>query len=181
MNWLNPQKHDYSLEARDIEAIINEIPEKPQLVIQSKPRFFGLFKKKRVSIQEINQALSKIETGFVSINDRDIIILKKLEQVYSNIATLDEAYTKLISKTYKTAEGAQKTAVNVQEDSTNNLALVEQMGGEISNIKRNKASVEYVEEENRNLKKEIQKARLIAGVSIALSVLAVLLNVIGVF
>ena len=181
MNWLNPQKHDYSSEIRDIEAIINKMPEKPQLVIQSKPRFFGLFRKKSVSIQEINQALNKIETGFVAVNDRDIIILRKLEQVYSNIATLDEAYTKLISKTYKAAEGAQKTAVNVQEDSTNNLALVEQMGGELINIQRNKASVEFVEEENQNLKKEIRKAYIIAGASIAISVLATLLNILGVF
>ena len=76
----------------------------------------GLLSGHKVTGEELNSLVTKLQTCFVEINERDRKVIKEFGQVYETFEALDKGYIQGILISVKSAEKASKEAKAAQKD-----------------------------------------------------------------
>lgn len=76
----------------------------------------GLFSGHKVTGEELNKFVSKLQNCFIEINERERRVIKEFGQVYETFEALDKGYIQGILISVKSAEEACKQAQDAQKD-----------------------------------------------------------------
>lgn len=142
----------------------------------------------KVTGEEFNGLVSQLQNIFLEINDRDRTFIREFRQVYETFEALDKEYVQGILVGIKRAEEAKQEVNGVKKEIYKIRNIVQKVVYKLKEFSKKdedenedyEDDIEFYKNETSRLEKRINRAYIIAGSAIGISVIQMLLLITGV-